>query len=373
MSKLRAPDEAGFQRRTTTKSAHQQKLVDLSIDDIAKASGVSVSTVSRILNNKPDVSDSTRERVLSVIRKKGYVPHPHAQRLASGNSDTIALVHPVISGEADDVLLDFILGASAVAEEQRFFFNLVTRSVSKHDLQSLYRNHYIDGVILMQICLSDWRVDYLSKTKLPFVMIGRTADCEDLPYVDLDFKRAVTMVLDHLSDLGHTKIAFLRHPSSLIEQGYGPAVRQLEGYSEYVRRRGFPELVKETDFSFGASLAATESLLEAEPELTAVISAAGDGMPGVVEAARRHGLRVPEDLSIACSSCSERIATSMLPALTSVNMESNLMGSAAAKMLIRLLKERLYVPEQKLLPPRFVVRDSTAPAAKGQNGNRRSP
>lgn len=354
-----------------TKSAHKPKLAELSIDDIAEASGVSISTVSRILNNKPDVSDETRERVLSVIRKKGYMPHPHAQRLASGTSDTIALVHPIVAGEADDVLLDFILGASAVTEEQRFFFNFVTRPVSKQDLHSLYRNHYVDGVLLMQISLSDWRVDYLSRAKLPFVMIGRTTGGEELPYVDLDFKSSVATVLDHLTDLGHTKIALLHHPSAVIAQGYGPAVRQLEGYTEYMRRRGLPELVRETDFSFGGSLAVTEALLDAEPDLTAVVSTSGNGITGVIEAARRRGLRVPEDLSVASSSCSERMATSMLPALTSVNMEANLMGSLAAKMLIRLLKERGYTPEQKLLPPRFEVRGSTAPA-KPRDGSKRS-
>ena len=73
---------------------------DHSIEDIARASRVSVSTVSRILNNRPDVSEATRKRVLAVIQRMGYFPHPHAQRLASGTSDTIAMLHP-ITGDAD--------------------------------------------------------------------------------------------------------------------------------------------------------------------------------------------------------------------------------------------------------------------------------
>jgi len=291
----------------------------------------------------------------------GYSPHPHARRLASGTSDTISLVHPV-SGYADYVLLDFILGASAVAEEQRFFLNLVTRPLTENGLESIYSSRHADGVILMQICLSDWRVDLLRRAGLPFVMIGRTADCDDICYVDPDFHAAVTTVMDHLTGLGHRRIGYLRHPRARMEEGYGPAVRQAEAYERYVRDRSLPCLVKETDFSYAGSYEATRALLNAEPGLTAAVSPSGDGVAGIIEAARHEGKRVPEDFSVVSSSCAERAAMSMLPSLTSVVMESALMGSVAARMLIRILKDRAYVPEQILRPPVFVVRQSTARA-----------
>ncbi len=344
-------------------SAHQARAKDYSIADIARLCRVSVSTVSRILNNRPDVSEATRKRVLGTIRRMGYSPHPHAQRLASGTSDTIALVHP-ISGAADYILLDFILAASAVAEEQRFFFNLVTRPLTRGDLTSIYRRRHADGVILMQICLSDWRVEHLRKAGLPFVMIGRAADSNGLCYIDPDFHAAVTTVMDHLTGLGHRRIGYLQHRRARIEEGYGPAVRQAEAYARYVADRGLPRLVEETDFSYAGSYEATRALLKVEPGITAVVSPSGDGVAGIIEAARREGRHVPEDFSVASSSCAERAAMSTLPALTSVNMEATLMGSVAARMLIRMLKDRSYVPEQILRPPVFVVRSSTAPAPK---------
>ncbi len=193
-------------------------------------------------------------------------------------------------------------------------------------------------------------------------MIGRTADCDSLTYVDPDFHAAVTTVMDHLTGLGHRKIGYLRHPRARMEEGYGPAVRQAEAYDRYVSNRGMSRLVEETDFSYAGSYRAARALLEAEPGVTAVVSPSGDGVSGIVEAARHVGRRVPDDLSIASSSCAERVALSMLPALTSVNMESTLMGTIAARMLIRLLKDRSFVPEQNLRPPVFVVRNSTAPA-----------
>lgn len=334
---------------------------DNSIIDIARASRVSVSTVSRVVNNRPDVSEATRKRVLGVIRRMAYVPHPHAQRLASGTSDTIALVYPV-TGAADYILLDFILGASAVAEQERFFFNLVTRSLSRDDLRSIYRSRHIDGVILMEIYLADWRVDLLRRAGLPFVMIGRTSDCDDLCYVDPDFHGAVTAVIDHLFRLGHRRIGFIQPPAPLMAEGYGPAVRQTEAYVRCVKDRGFPELIAQSDFSYAGSYRATTALLNAEPHMTAVVSSGGDGVAGIIGAAHDAGRRVPEDFSVVSSSCAERVAVSVTPALTAVTIESTLMGSIAARMLIRLLKDRSYEPEQLLRPPVLVVRSSTAPA-----------
>jgi len=334
---------------------------DHSIADIARASRVSVSTVSRILNNRPDVSEATRKRVLAVIQRMGYFPHPHAQRLASGTTDTIALVYPM-RGVADYILLDFILAASAVAEEQRFFFNLVTRPLMADDLKSIYKSRHADGVILMEICLQDWRVELLRREGLPFVLIGRTAERDDLSYVDPDFHAAVTKVMDHLTALGHRRIGYLQHPRARMEEGYGPAVRQAESYAGYGKDRGLPVLIQETDFSHAGSYQATRALLEARPDMTAVVSPSGDGVSGIIEAARHAGLRVPEDLSIVSSSCAERVALSVLPALSAVTMESTRMGSLSARMLIRMLKDRAYTPEQVLLPPVFVARNSTAPA-----------
>jgi len=344
-----------------TRDTSAARAKDRSIADIARASRVSVSTVSRILNNRPDVSEATRKRVLGVIRRMGYFPHPHAQRLASGTSDTIALLYPV-RGAADYILLDFILAASAVAEEQRFFFNLITRLLTRDDLKSIYKSRHADGVILMEVCLNDWRVEFLRRAGLPFVMIGRAGTNEGLSYVDADFHAAVSTVMDHLTGLGHRKIGYLQHPRARMEEGYGPAVRQAESYSRYIKDRSLPNLVAETDFSHAESYRATRALLDAEPGMTAVVSPSGDGVSGIIEAARNAGRRVPEDLSIVSSSCAERVAFSVLPALSSVNMESTLLGSMGARMLIRMLKDRSYTPQQALLPPVFVARSSTAAA-----------
>lgn len=134
---------------------------EVTIADVAKAAGVSVSTVSRILNNKPDVAESTRQQVLDVIQSMSYKPHAQAQRLAAGQSKTITLLYPLYNpGQQliNQLHLEFMVGAAAAAGEHNYFFNMLTKPASNNYLRSLYRSSHVDGVILMEIQLQDWCV-----------------------------------------------------------------------------------------------------------------------------------------------------------------------------------------------------------------------
>src|SRR5512138_2422260 len=123
---------------------------EVTIFEVAQAAGVSITTVSRILNNKPDVSKATRQRVQQVIEALGYTPHAHAQRLAARKSRTIALLFP-LERAVSLLELDFIVGAAAAAGEENFFFNFMTAPITKSSLFGLYRSVQVDGIILMEI------------------------------------------------------------------------------------------------------------------------------------------------------------------------------------------------------------------------------
>jgi transcriptional regulator with XRE-family HTH domain len=194
---------------------------DLTIDDIARLAGVSVSTVSRILNDKPDVALGTRQRVKQVMNDLGYSPHTLAQRLAVRRSRSIALVFPLgnTAGRAEVAI--FIVKAAFAAEAENYLFSLVAAPMTESRLLSLYRSAQVEGVILMEIHMDDWRVELLKKYDYPFVMIGRCADNTGLSFVDLDFEAAIVIAVDHLVQLGHRHIAFfnsgaLRQPSALF-------------------------------------------------------------------------------------------------------------------------------------------------------------
>ena len=182
---------------------------EITIAEVAQTAGVSVSTVSRILNDKPDVAEKTRQRVLQVIEELGYTPHIQAQRLAAGKSRTIALLYPVDYIEFTRQEMGFISGVGKAFGEADFFLNLITTPVTERSLTNLYRSGQADGVILMEIDMHDWRVATLRERNYPFVMIGRSADNTGLQFVDLDQENVVITAFDHLVGLGHQQIGFL--------------------------------------------------------------------------------------------------------------------------------------------------------------------
>lgn len=340
---------------------------DVTIADVARVASVSRSTVSRILNGKPDVSPETRQRVQRVIAEMGFRPHALAKRLATGKSHTIALLHPFERPSPRSIrrislLQEFIIGAAIAAEEQGYFLNIVTSPVTPDHLLDLYRGVQVDGVVLMEIFLHDWRVEALCKSGHPFVMIGRRADNDGLSYVDVDFDSAIRAICDHLIDLGHRQIGFLGFPDSLRQAGYGPAYRTHASYVQAMNRHGLPPIYREVNFNVDDGSEATLALLDEYPSLTAIIP--GGVLPGVViNALRQRGYRVPEDFSVA-GLTGDSFAETVTPPLTAVNFPSFEMGYQATSILIKKLEQTPVSANQVLLSPPLTVRESTGPARR---------
>src|ERR1041385_7938561 len=198
------------------------ELTTYTISDVAKAAGVSVSTVSRTLNGKQDVAPLTRERVQQVIQEMGFAPHIQAKRLRAGKTRNIALLFPLKSpGDQpyNALEVEFILGAAAAAADQEFLFSLLTASVTEQSLLNFYRSSQVDGLVLMHIHTDDWRINLLRQTNYPFVMIGHCADNTGLNFVGLDFEAAVIAAFDHVVGLGHLRIGFLGLPAEMHQRG----------------------------------------------------------------------------------------------------------------------------------------------------------
>jgi DNA-binding LacI/PurR family transcriptional regulator len=336
----------------------------VTIFDIAEAAGVSVSTVSRILNNKPDVSERTRQHVLAIIQRLNYTPHAQARRLASGESQTIALLDPVkMKGERiiDQLHLDFMIGGADAAGAQNYFFNVQTTNINHKLLLDLYRQVQVDGVILMEIFEQDWRVDLLRENGLPFLMIGRCADCADLSYIELDIEAAALAAVRHLVELGHEKVGFISFPKDLRERGYGPAVRGWRGYQSALAEFDIQPHLREISYSISEVAAATESLLEEEPGLTGLVVMTDASIPGALTVLQARGKQVPKDFSIVGLAI-DRIAELMHPKLTALRFPSYEMGYEAVSMLINKLQDPNLPVKQHLLQPELIIRESTARA-----------
>lgn len=334
------------------------------IIDVAREAGVSVSTVSRILNGKPDVADATRERVLEVIDDLGWVPHAQAKRLKEGLSRTIALLDPVnVSGDqaVNQVHLDFMIGAANAAAAGSYFLNVITAPVTEEALTDLYRGSHVDGVIFMEVAMSDWRVESAIRAGLPFVMIGRQDDNTGLSFLDLDFAAAAAAAVDHLAGLGHRRIALVSFPRRLREQGHGPAVRGWEGYHAAAERLGIRPVEYESEYSVSAMEDVTHELLDAHPDVTGIIALTDAPLVGVFNALRERDISVPDEVSVVGIAV-DRIAELLTPMLTAVRFPSYDMGFRAVSMLVERLQSDDDEPSQVILPPELVIRDSAGPA-----------
>jgi DNA-binding LacI/PurR family transcriptional regulator len=337
--------------------------MSLTLKDVAKQAGVSMKTVSRVVNNEKDVSDATRQHVLKVIEEVGYVPHVQAQRLASGRTRSVSLHYPLTNPSliSNQVELNFITGVAMGVAQEDYYFNLMTGPLTEADLLKLCRGAHADGLILMQIAMHDWRVKLLQDDNYPFVIIGRCAQNNGLSFIDLDFENAMLEVYAHLVDWGHRHIGFLAYPKSWRQEGLGPAVRALQGFESAINRFNLPPLYRESGLTIESAYAATNELLREDPQLTAFVVMHNTMAVGTLSALQDAGRKVPDDCSLAGIAFGNE-SELIIPPLTAINWSGNEIGHQAAKMLIRQLQVKDSAPEQILVPPKLEVRRSTAPA-----------
>jgi len=337
--------------------------MSLTLQDVAKRAGVSMKTVSRVINNEKDVAEATRRHVLQVIEEVGYVPHVQAQRLASGRTHSVALHYPLTNPTliSNQVELNFITGVAMGVAQEDYFFSLMTGPLGPTDLLKVCRGAHVDGLILMQISVHDWRVELLRQNKYPFVIIGRCGNNDGLSFIDLDFEQAMLEVFGHLIGLGHRQIGFLSYPLSWREKGLGPAVRALEGFETAINTYQLSPYYRECELTIESAYAAADDLLRECPRLTAFVVTHNTIAVGALSALQDRGYKVPDDCSligVAFGNESELI----IPPLTAVDWPGHEIGQQAAQMLIRQLQSKDPFPQQILVPPRLTIRRSTAPA-----------
>jgi len=340
-------------QRMPSHEAGKTNAADLTIDDIARLAGVSVSTVSRILNDKPDVAVNTRQRVKQVMDDLGFSPHALAQRLAVRRSRSIALVYPLADQEGRGDVAIFIEKAAFAAEAENYLFSLAAAPPTESRLLSLYRSAQVEGMILMEIHMDDWRVEVLKQNRYPFVMIGRCADNTDLSFIDFDFEAAIVMAVDHLVGLGHQRIGFF-NSGKLYQDGYGPAVRCALGYE----RASEAHPVELRHFEMDNIQEAAAVILESKVSAVILGIQSGLPIPEFLRAVQHLGRRIPEDLSVICLQ-DDAIAKNMLRPLTSITFDINMAADWAANTLINRLEGRYSEVEQVILPPQLNIREST--------------
>ena len=336
----------------------------MNIAEIARRAGVSASTVSYALSGKRPVSEATRRRVQEVIDDLGYRPNAAARALKEGRTRTLGLVIPPAGERLTPMQLDFVASVVEAAAHADLDV-LLSPSGGDHDrsFERLITGRRVDGVILMEIRLSDPRVIRLDQAKVPFVTIGRTAEPGATWWVDVDYGTLLGRCVDHLADLGHRHVALIDRPAALVAAGYGPSHRAREGFAEAAARRG----VIGSEFCCGDDAQAGESCVEeilaAHPETTAIATINEAALPGVQRALQRAGHAVPATFSIA-GVAARHWAEDFHPPLTAADVPALDMGTAAVDLLVARVADPAAPPRHRLFAPPISLRASTGPVPK---------
>ena len=307
----------------------------VTIKDIAREAGVSVTTVSRVLNNKADVSDKTREKVLKIIDRLNYNPNSIARGLVMNKTYTIGLIVPDISNAF------FAEIAKAIEDELReygysvIFCNTDNDKDREKESIDLLRSKQVDGLIGAFSHDSKDEVLALGKAGFPIVQIDRLVDDSQIPFVIIDNILSGYEATEYLIKKGHRRIA---HITGALDTNTG--IRRAEGYRKALQEYGIEideELVMEGDFSQESGYLAMKEILERNKDLTAVF--AGNDMMalGAYRAIYAAGLKIPEDISIIGHD-DFTLASLVSPALTTMQQPIYKIGKVAASLLIDIIK-----------------------------------
>jgi LacI family transcriptional regulator len=329
------------------------------IIDVARKAGVSIKTVSRVLNKEPTVHPDTRAMVLDVVTELNYRPQLSARSLAGARSFLLGLLY-------DEPSAGFASGLQrgATARCRMADYHLVVEAlrVDGADLRARIE-HMIaalrpDGVILAPpVCENPAVLATLRASGTPCVLIA-PGHPRGFAHVRMDDMRAAEEITGLMVDLGHTRVGFVRGKAESASE------RRQAGYERALRARGLavdPALVMPGRFEFDSGFEAGRQLLSVVPRPTAIFAANDEMALGVIAAAQRAGLTVPGDLSVAGFDDS-RAASLVWPSLTTVRQPLVEMADAAVDMLISgEVKPGLQDdPPSRVLPHKLIVRGTTA-------------
>lgn len=337
--------------------AARPKAPTTTIIDIAAASGVSVATVSRILNDKPDVAESTRKRVLSVMDEIGFAPQNAWRQIRSGRTGLIAVHRPE---EFNPPAYRLVLAAALGVEDAGYSINIITRSLSEGDLLAIFRSRQADGIILLEIQTNDPRPEILRDHGYPFVMIGHRADNTGLSFADIDIEHGISLAMDHLIGLGHRQIGFLTIDPVVDNRVYGFAAWSLRSYEEACARAGLQPITATSDPAIDAMAAAASRMLDSHPDLTAMIAPQQQSVIGVLRVCYARRIVIPRDLSVV-TVLSDPMGELATPPLTAINFPAEELGQTAAQILVERLQSEEPASRQVFIRPELTVRGTTGP------------
>ena len=346
----------------TTAPAHDNvcaNVIMASMKDVAKLAGVSISTVSRVINKSIPVDETTAKKVEAAIEKVNFKPNLLARGLRSKSGHMIGLVVPEILHQTFTYWIKYAEEA-AVARgmnlilgntnndpelEERFIDSLIQRS--------------IDGIIFSRVSDQSKVLHILDKTDIPVVVLDRALEEEHVPTVVLDNYKAGLLAGKHLASLGHKHICCITGPMDI-----GLSRERLHGFSDALEEYGIAlgdEAVIEGDFKYESGVAAMRLLLERKCKCTALWAQSDLMAIGAMNELHRRGMNVPGDISIVGMD-NLSIAIMKFPSITTINQPYQAMCEKAVEMITQQRRNPEDMEKRVVLQPELIIRESTADA-----------
>jgi len=326
----------------------------VTIRDVAEAAGVSVSTVSRVLNDKDDVAPGTYQKVQDVIDELGYTSSLAARGLRSHRMNVIGLIMPDVG---DPFSIQVMKGVSRAIAELDYDLIVYTggefRRESSADRErrfvSLLGGGITDGAIVVTPAATSF------PTASPVVVVDPNVETHDCPAVIATNREGALAAVEYLISLGHRRIGFISGRSELQS-----AVRRLQGYKDGLARAGIPldpDLIQTGDYTRQTGFTCAQRLLNLSNPPTAIFASNDQSATGAIKAIYEAGLSVPDDVSVVGFDNVPEVAYTH-PGLTTVDQSIDKMGYIATEILISLIEGDSPESDLYKVPTRLIVRDS---------------
>lgn len=335
------------------------KKQNVTLNDVAETVGVSMATVSRVVNNYPHVSEKVRKKVQKAIEDMGYNPHIAARSLASKRTGNIGLVipnsiHNFFTDPYFPRLTDGIANACNENDYTLSLFLFHTPELEKKLIPRLTRGGLVDGIIVQATGIDDNILDNISQGSVPFVVAGTPMNQAQVNYIDVDNVTGARYAVEHLIRLGRRQIATITGPLTTAA-----GIDRLEGYRLALSNNGISvenRLIASGDFSEESGYSGAKQLLN-QKGIDALFVASDTMAAGALRVLRELEVSIPSDIAVVGYDDlpPARLST---PALTTVSQPIKRFGVQAMEILMKVLKDRQLPPQQIILGTSLIIRES---------------
>ena len=337
----------------------------MGLEAVAERAGVSIATVSRVVNNSTAVNAKTRARVLKAIKELRYHPNLHARTLAGGKSNTIGVI---VSNLENPFFFDVYKAVEEDAHERGYEVLVANTDYNSEQLSTCIRlmmQRRVAGLAVIVSEMNPALIDELSAENIPIVFYDVGSPRRNITNIRVSYRHGIQRLVEYLRSLGHQKLGFVGHHSTL-----GPIHERLKAVKDIVSEYGASMEIRPAagKDSLEGGRHAASALFATGYRPTAVVCVNDIMAVGVLRALRQIGMRVPEDVSVTGFD-NIKISEFCSPALTTLHIARDEIGHIVCESLTRPDHHAQSTEREVILYPELVVRDSTARAVQLTSAN----